>query len=50
MRGAAVCHRLAREFNGRTLALHLRSELNIIRIVLTRSRQDVEGGLLTLAT
>jgi len=42
---ALSCRRLAREDGGTTLATHLRSVLNIIRIVLTRSRQEVRAGL-----
>ena len=38
------CRRLAREFRGRTPSTHLRSVLNIIRIVLTRSWQEVGAG------
>ena len=43
-RQALSCRRLAREVGGTTLATHLRSVLNIIRIVLTRSLQDVGAG------
>ena len=43
-RQALSCRRLAREDGGTTLATHLRSVLNIIRIVLTRSRQDIGAG------
>ena len=42
---ALSCRRLAREVRGTTLAPHLRSVLNIIRIVLTRSLQDARAGL-----
>ena len=41
---ALSCRRLAREVGGTTLALHLQSVLNIIRIVLTRSLQDIWAG------
>ena len=43
-RQALSCRRLAREVGGTILASHLRSVLNIIRIVLTRSLQDVGAG------
>ena len=43
-RQALSCRRLAREVGGTTLAPHLRSVLNIIRIVLTRSLQDIGAG------